>query len=200
MPNHVNNYLSVQGDKNLIADFFAKAKGKNAYGNEEDFTFNSFIPMPENIYRDSIGEREKLEFMENNWYDWSLKNWGTKWDCYRYEVYPDKSLVSFQTAWSAPIPVLIEISKQFPTLKFTDEYIEETVESAGEIVCVGGQLLQHTKEGYGDWANCKSFYIHNLNMKHNQEYYLSYLEEMSEDDQIEDYYSHYLSLAKSAKV
>lgn len=35
-----------------------------------------------------------------NWYDWNLKNWGTKWNACYSEIYNKQ--ISFNTAWSMP--------------------------------------------------------------------------------------------------
>lgn len=54
--------------------------------------FQEFVPMPEG---------------EEDWYNWNIENWGTKWDTsvnYITES-PDNTSVSlsFDTAWSPPI-------------------------------------------------------------------------------------------------
>jgi hypothetical protein len=38
------------------------------------------------------------------WYQWSIPNWGTKWNAYDIEV--SENTVSFDTAWNSPKPVL----------------------------------------------------------------------------------------------
>ncbi|MCU4350188.1 DUF1281 family ferredoxin-like fold protein [Acinetobacter ursingii] len=38
------------------------------------------------------------------WYEWSIPNWGTKWNA--YEVNVEDNTVSFDTAWNSPDPVL----------------------------------------------------------------------------------------------
>jgi hypothetical protein len=50
------------------------------------------------------------------WYDWSTKNWGTKWNACEPEIGPitprdpefnlASVVIEFRTAWSAPIPIL----------------------------------------------------------------------------------------------
>lgn len=43
-----------------------------------------------------------------DWYDWSIKNWGTKWNAYSFElVGEDENTlnVEFDTAWSPPTPI-----------------------------------------------------------------------------------------------
>jgi hypothetical protein len=58
------------------------------------------------------------------WYDWSCAHWGTKWNAYSVKrVSP--TIVRFQTAGSAPLPVLYALSLRFPlallTLRWADE-------------------------------------------------------------------------------
>ena len=41
--------------------------------------------MPGSIYRGSIENEEMKQYGENNWYDRSPGNRGTKWNAYGYE-------------------------------------------------------------------------------------------------------------------
>lgn len=45
-----------------------------------------------------------------DWYDWCIKNWGTKWNSY-YNQWLDDDKISFCTAWSAPIPILEKLAE-----------------------------------------------------------------------------------------
>lgn len=62
-------------------------------------------PMPSHIYRGHLGEAERAKYGSNNWYDWSVDNWGCKWDCdiASYERYGDSITVRFDSAWSPPV-------------------------------------------------------------------------------------------------
>jgi hypothetical protein len=49
-----------------------------------------------------------------NWFDWCVDNWGTKWGTYGtkfYELGGDGSpiLIEFQTAWSPPLPKVMQM-------------------------------------------------------------------------------------------
>jgi len=46
-----------------------------------------------------------------NWHDWNRQNWGTKWNAYDVEVV-SSNIVEFQTAWSAPHPVIEALAKK----------------------------------------------------------------------------------------
>ena len=64
-----------------------------------------------------------------NWYDWSIENWGTKWDACRPEELDASDgewRVRFDTAWSPAEPVLQAMSEQFPELEFVATFDEES--------------------------------------------------------------------------
>jgi hypothetical protein len=76
-------------------------------------------------------------FKGNHWYDWNVRNWGTKWDvAIRHgEEYPETELMEedetslsyrFNTAWSPPVPAIDKLSQQYPDLEFNLYYQEET--------------------------------------------------------------------------
>lgn len=53
------------------------------------------------------------------WYDWSIANWGTKWNAYSFEKISDDPFVfRFDTAWDFPTPVFRAAAKKFPDLRF----------------------------------------------------------------------------------
>jgi hypothetical protein len=57
-----------------------------------------------------------------NWYDWSLDNWGTKWNSWELEIVKDTSkqlAFRFLTANRPPIPVLNELVLMWPQLDFS---------------------------------------------------------------------------------
>lgn len=68
--------------------------------------FNKIIPMPDYIYRGPLGQEEMGKYGENNWYDWSVKNWGTKWNTSNGKVDRMEKTFTFDTAWSFAEPVI----------------------------------------------------------------------------------------------
>ena len=99
----------------------------------------------------------------NNWYDWNVRNWGTKWDVASTdeEIYSETSLIDegiddnqkyflvyrFDTAWSPPIPVIEKLSKQYPSLKINLDFEEETG-WGGEIEFTDGQQIVLSEYGW----------------------------------------------------
>ena len=62
------------------------------------------------------------------WYEWSINNWGTKWNAYGYEEGVDYNKADglyFQTAWAAPHPILCELSKKYPEITFEHQWADE---------------------------------------------------------------------------
>ena len=58
-----------------------------------------------------------------DWYDWNIAMWGTKWNAYDTRRESD-SILLFETAWSAPHPV-IERLHEIATLGFRHEWADE---------------------------------------------------------------------------
>lgn len=145
MPNHIHNILTLTGSAEEIARFATLVNTKGRYDPDAPeyadvdpselslFDFNALIPMPTDVYRGALGYEERQQYGRNNWYDWSVDHWGTKWNAYDiYWVNDDEYrpgdttyAISFDTAWAAPDPIYKAIAKQFPTLsgeaKFADE-------------------------------------------------------------------------------
>ena len=117
MPNWCYNVLTARGTKEEIDSFLAKTTRANQSTDFADiepivFDFNSIIPMPNNVFRGNIGQKEQDECAAQgipNWYDWSIGHWGTKWNACHTDVIresDDKVCVCFSTAWSYPLPVI----------------------------------------------------------------------------------------------
>ena len=115
MPNYCNNNIVITGPNSVIDKI-----EKIANGDKGDL-LQYFYPMPEALKdttaplpKDATKE-EKAKAKENlkkygydNWYDWRVENWGTKWDIMEFyninrkEIGEDESEISlgFDTAWA----------------------------------------------------------------------------------------------------
>lgn len=84
----------------------------------------------------------------NNWYDWSVAKWGTKWNAYSQSRVDEKS-IRLNTAWNAPVPVISELAARYPEARFTMEYADEDKGSnAGIYVFEYGELASATTLGH----------------------------------------------------
>lgn len=63
----------------------------------------------------------------NNWYDWSIENWGTKWNA--SEPIIENEVIEFQTAWATPEPIMLALSRKFPDVTFSVKYADEDIGS-----------------------------------------------------------------------
>ena len=92
------------------------------------------------------------------WYNWNVKNWGTKWNC--GEVWHDrdddkpvegKTSYNFETAWSPAERVIHALSGLFPTLSIAHRYCEGGMGFAGEVMYhAGNEILRQEYDGDTD--------------------------------------------------
>ena len=106
---------------------------------ENDFDFNNIIPMPKNIFRGNLGREEEEKYGKNNWYDWSIENWGTKWNSVgtRVELKDGSLYYTFDTAWDCPREIVNALMRMRKTILkdikisweciHEDGYEEETI-------------------------------------------------------------------------
>ena len=86
------------------------------------------------------------------WYDWAIGKWNTKWNAYGYDGYTDYSAcdeITFQTAWSAPHPILKKLSEMYPDVSFKHQWADEDIGmNCGERCYLGGEMIdQYIPEG-----------------------------------------------------
>lgn len=147
MPNWVKTHLTFNGSKEDI-----EAIKQFCKSDDSEFDFRKIIPYPEYwncpdkyfIHKDEIveetwtnsnGEKEihlscptrHITVTSDkpwlDWYEWHREFWGTKWDASDPILVDDG--VWFDTAWSFAEPVVIALSKKFPTVEILFEYADE---------------------------------------------------------------------------
>ena len=112
MPNWTSNNVLFVGKENQLKKLQTMLKS-----DDNEFDFNNVIPMPNELSDTVSGsENAKPEWQKkrsqeliskygaDNWYSWSIENWGTKWNAIDTEVEQrDGTLIyRFDTAWDAP--------------------------------------------------------------------------------------------------
>lgn len=110
MPNWCENYAEIrhESEHELLSLFYEGKKGK---------FLSYWLPVPEEIWlRQPISNKTeedialKAKYGFDNWYDWSIANWGTKWDVdLNYDTPNLKKqgslwelTVRFESAWAPP--------------------------------------------------------------------------------------------------
>ena len=81
-------------------------------------------------------------FGADNWYDWAIENWGTKWGGYDSHRDSDDEC-TFMTAWNTPFAAMVKLSEMYPDLVFTIKYADEDFgDNVGEYVLVEGGVVE----------------------------------------------------------
>ena len=145
MPNHVRNVLTVSSGTPDIGKIREEVAirdddGKPVLGTID---FERIVPMPKEIFRGPLGEVEMQKYGHNNWYDWSIEHWGTKWNAYDFGDGGEQSII-FSTAWNTPEKVLIALSEKYPDAVFRVYYADEMLgDNCGEYRLEGGRITEY---------------------------------------------------------
>ena len=130
MPNWCQNEITISGDEKEVKEFIKFVSSK-----ESKFDFNKIYPMPkelegtvsgsESLKSDEQKAKSELwnvEYGADNWYDWKILHWGTKWelDPSYIEVDDEGDYVTyrFDTAWSPPEGIFHALNQKF---KFVED-------------------------------------------------------------------------------
>lgn len=103
MPNWVNNRVTIVGSAETIKRLV-----------EANMDFEVLRPRPKE--------------MEDQWYNWNVEHWGTKWNRVDYEVFSQKKKkleCSFDTAWSPPTAFFDHLLDLYHDLWIKCEWDEE---------------------------------------------------------------------------
>ena len=151
MPNICENELSIYADGDQ-QEALLKTLTKRVKSKESVFDFNKLVPSPDwdNTPNEDgefpVIDEDAPAFMQikkfplsgksdDRWYDWNRENWGTKWNAGKAEVYVckygDHVQFKFQTAWAAPVEILLALRDQYPQLQFNWFYRIEEWEDCG---------------------------------------------------------------------
>ena len=138
MPNHICNIVKIKGNSEEVKKFM-KSIAKDTMEDEHDVTgyrtidFNKIIPEPE--YENS-----------NDWYNWRLQHWGTKWNAYNQIKTEKPNELYFLTAWSTPNKIYEALTKKFPNLTIKVDYADEdTGYDCGKMVFEDGKMVARLK-------------------------------------------------------
>ncbi len=88
-----------------------------------------------------VGYYNVRQYGHQDWYGWSIEHWGTKWNA--YDDYGDEKgrEFCFNTAWSAPHPVIKRLSEMYPDITFVHKWADEDIgNNCGEREYKGGRV------------------------------------------------------------
>ena len=192
MPNWVYNGLTIEGNPEYVTKLveqmntpfvdYIESNGDLAFGVKEIkysnpiFSFRNIIaPTDLEAYKkqparadvsvndpDWWAKTKEVSAVDNSWYNWNIRNWGTKWDVAvsNDNEHPDTYMegptpngdnlvvyYNFNTAWGIAEPALVELSSQYPYLLFTLSYEEETG-WGGEAEFLRGTMISDSQYGW----------------------------------------------------
>jgi hypothetical protein len=161
MPNWVDNKLTIRGPEVDVQRFLESVKGQ-VNGEELILDFNKIVPEPEVITLDMITDPKILCVMSGYdgcadlWYWWRWQHWGTKGvpNPDSAEIQEDlgyEAKLVFDTAWEAPIPIVLAASRLFPTLWFELRYFEPMNCFQGIYVCMDGHVQMQAVGEYDEY-------------------------------------------------
>jgi len=102
-----------------------------------------YHPITLKMQRDYI-----KRFGTDNWYNWKVQNWGTKWDV--YDVSEIEGGFSFDTAWATPYNALVRLSTLFPDVEINVRYADEDFGSnVGTYKLVSGLTIEEYAPEFG---------------------------------------------------
>jgi len=172
MPNNITNRLTIncgeEKRREILEAIQMEEKGLGS------IDFEKIIPMPDNVYRGDLSSTDRELYGKDNWYDWSVGNWSTKWNSYGYEDFPEYSggdEIRFYTAWSPPEPVIRRLSEMYPEVEFRHAWADEDIGmNVGEVTYANGEYAEYdvpkggTKEAYEMAAEIRDVELSDYNL------------------------------------
>ena len=138
MPNWCTNTLTVKGPEAALEKFVEAVRTS-----ESALSLDRIVPMdprlratpsttnPTPEQRRAMDENVR-DFGYPTWYEWSLANWGCKWDVNAFaKAGVGEVVYDFDSAWSPPSAAIKAASRQHPELTFVLEYDEPGMDFAG---------------------------------------------------------------------
>jgi hypothetical protein len=174
MPNHVTTIIEINdGNQEAINSMINKVDGEDKFDFNRIIPIPEEVKIEasttgewglrylngETSILDNFDKKDREEAIElgkkykaniekyghAEWYEWSVHNWGTKWNA--YDLYMDDCQVIFSTAWSHPMPIMVALSKKFPDAVFHVIYADEnTGYNVGDYTLRDGVVEDRTPE------------------------------------------------------
>lgn len=66
----------------------------------------------------------KIKYGATDWYEWAMKNWGTKWGVYGVK-WRGTSEIWFESAWTPATLIVEKLSSLFPKVRFNLAFADE---------------------------------------------------------------------------
>lgn len=142
-----------------------------------------------------MSNRFKKEFGADNWYNWHIANWGTKWNAYDQISDEGSNVITFSTAWSTPENAMVALSSKYPELTFHIRYADEDFgHNVGEYTVQDGETIE---DNVPDGGSLDAYRMA-MEIRDDQDYYLTeYL--INDAEEGEDFTDSLIELAHEYK-
>ena len=153
MPNYITNKLMILGTDKQIEEVMNFIKIDKTEINKDIFgvgtiDFNKITPMPQWVCKGDLSIKEEEKYgKENCWYEWCIKNWGTKWNAFKQlDKINTKNALYFETALSG-VPILIsKLAWMFPDVIIKYGWADEDFGyNVGELTYKDTEILESIK-------------------------------------------------------
>lgn len=157
-PPDTDRYRGTSSSSSFICGCNAESKVVGTFedGSDKYGWFIGDVQVPFDGKCPVHGEPNTMSDPEN-WYQWNVSNWGTKWDAAEvWSAREDDIIIegsaayNFETAWSPAEPVVAALAEQFPTLSITHRYCEGGMGFAGEVVYLKGKEARREEFDMGE--------------------------------------------------
>lgn len=190
MPNFCNNKLILTASNELLNKFWIENRLIDDKDNEYLYlSFNKSVPKPEN---------------EDDWYNWNINNWGTKWnacDCSVNEIESINDTLNkeytnlnyqFDTAWDPPLEWLEKVANIYSDISFTLEYSEPNMDYYGKKEYINGELYSDKECPLSEynWSKVNIDNLMNIIQKYKNNIKKYNIEEIA-DEIFEEYINEY---------
>lgn len=132
MPNHVSNAIVMPTE---IAHGLLTITKLDSWDDPEEVLvdFDKIVPQPPNMegggcHMEPVDSQHRHPSGVVCWYSWRNANWGTKWGAYNCgacDLNEDMTLLTFDTAWSHPQPVVDALAAKHPGVRFVVSWADE---------------------------------------------------------------------------
>ena len=158
MPNWCNNTITITGPEQKIRALWELANQKDGG------LLSAMVPSPQELGETTApntdSDERQAELVEkygfDNWYDWQVNNWGTKWDVSTegLELSDDGTEITgwFDSAWSPPVSAYEFYGKANPDVKIEAIYHEPGMAYVGACTVEEGEA----DDSYYDYGDCNS--------------------------------------------
>lgn len=127
-------------NKDIHSDPYFKEINNNLLKYKNDEKFKEAIELGEKYLNNYI------KYGYCNWYDWSIDNWGTKWNVddscnVEYNKEKQEFTITFDTAWSCPSGILEEYGKMCSDGELDWMYYDEDYDGHIFVTKENGELM-----------------------------------------------------------